>query len=105
MKSLILYKGLLTEVDGALTCDAAGKKNPLVVRVSFSHYMVHWSLTSFQKPDGSSLYPATDLAALYYRLMELKLDELYYVTDASQAQHFNAVFEVHIFSRSLGAFS
>lgn len=27
-------QGLLTEIDGALTCDAAGKKNPLVVRVS-----------------------------------------------------------------------
>lgn len=46
-----------------------------------------------RKSDGAFLYPTTDLAALRYRVGELKADWLVYVTDSRQALHFNMLFE------------
>lgn len=45
-----------------------------------------------RKSDGGYLYATTDLAALRYRLNELKADRLIYVTDARQSQHFAMLF-------------
>ncbi|MGD0784202.1 MAG: arginine--tRNA ligase [Sedimentisphaerales bacterium] len=47
-----------------------------------------------QKTDGAFLYATTDLAALRYRINELKADEIIYVTDARQKQHFEMLFKV-----------
>jgi len=46
-----------------------------------------------QKSDGAYLYATTDLAALRYRINELKTDRIIYVTDARQSQHFQMLFK------------
>ena len=45
-----------------------------------------------QKSDGAFLYATTDIAALRYRIRELKSDWLIYVTDNRQALHFDMLF-------------
>jgi len=47
-----------------------------------------------QKSDGAYLYATTDLAALKYRVNELKADTIIYVTDARQKLHFEMLFAV-----------
>ncbi len=47
-----------------------------------------------QKSDGAYLYATTDLAAIRYRINELKADRIIYVTDARQQLHFEMVFAV-----------
>jgi len=47
-----------------------------------------------QKSDGAYLYATTDLAALRYRVQELKADRIIYVTDARQKLHFEMLFAV-----------
>jgi len=47
-----------------------------------------------QKSDGAFLYATTDLAALRYRVDELKADTIIYVTDARQKLHFEMLFAV-----------
>ena len=47
-----------------------------------------------QKTDGAYLYATFDLAAIRYRVNELKADEIIYVTDARQKQHFEMLFAV-----------
>ena len=46
-----------------------------------------------RKSDGGYGYGVTDLAAIRYRVSELRADRLIYVTDARQAQHFAMVFD------------
>jgi arginyl-tRNA synthetase len=71
-------KGIVVEDQGA-QCIFVGKKKapPLMV----------------QKSDGGFGYAATDLAALRYRVNELKCDRIVYVTDVGQEFHFKQVFE------------
>ena len=45
-----------------------------------------------QKSDEGFLYATTDLAAIRYRVTELKADRVLYVVDARQALHFQQVF-------------
>jgi arginyl-tRNA synthetase len=72
------------ESDGAMCVFPEGFKNkegqplPFIVR----------------KSDGAFLYATTDLAALRYRVGELKTDRIVYVTDARQALHFQMLFKV-----------
>ncbi|MEN6425922.1 MAG: arginine--tRNA ligase [Phycisphaerales bacterium] len=47
-----------------------------------------------QKSDGAFLYATTDLAALRYRINDLKADRIVYVTDARQILHFQMLFKV-----------
>jgi len=47
-----------------------------------------------QKSDGAYLYATTDLAAIRYRVNELKADRIVYVTDSRQQLHFEMVFTV-----------
>ncbi len=47
-----------------------------------------------QKSDGAYLYATTDLAALRYRVNELKADAIIYVTDSRQKLHFEMLFAV-----------
>jgi len=75
-------KKLAVESDGAICVFPEGFKNkngqplPLII----------------QKSDGAFLYATTDLAALRYRVDELKADRIIYVTDARQSLHFQMAF-------------
>lgn len=71
-------KNLLTEDDGALVCKLEGWKAPLLV----------------EKSDKTWLYGTTDLACIKYRIQEGKFDDLLYVVDFTQSQHFDQAFEV-----------
>jgi arginyl-tRNA synthetase len=53
-----------------------------------------WLPVIVQKSDGAYLYATTDLAAIRYRIGELKADRIIYVTDARQQLHFEMVFAV-----------
>jgi arginyl-tRNA synthetase len=46
-----------------------------------------------RKSDGGYLYATTDLAAVHYRVHELGADEVIYVVDARQRDHFRDVFD------------
>jgi arginyl-tRNA synthetase len=69
-------KGLVTESEGALVCRLESWKAPLIV----------------EKSDQTWLYGTTDLAALRYRTQNY--DDLLYVVDFTQHQHFEQVYEV-----------
>ena len=75
-------KGLLETSQGAEVVflegfvDREDKPLPMIVR----------------KADGGFLYATTDLAAVRYRVNELKASRVIYVTDARQAQHFAMIF-------------
>ncbi len=77
-------KGLAVESEGAVCVfpegfkDKEGKPLPLII----------------QKTDGAFLYATTDLAAIRYRVNELKADRIIYVTDSRQSLHFEMVFAV-----------
>ncbi|MDD5260602.1 MAG: arginine--tRNA ligase [Methylacidiphilales bacterium] len=45
-----------------------------------------------QKSDGAFLYGTTDLATIWYRVKQLKVDKAVYVTDARQQLHFRQLF-------------
>lgn len=47
-----------------------------------------------QKKDGAFLYASTDLAALRFRVSELKVQRIIYVTDARQKLHFQMFFAI-----------
>lgn len=47
-----------------------------------------------QKSDGGYNYATTDLAAIRYRIQQDRAQRIIYVTDAGQANHFAAVFQV-----------
>lgn len=75
----ILKKQNLTEdSNGALVVFTKKYKQPLIM----------------QKSDGSFLYDSTDMAAIWYRLTQLKADWVIYYTDYSQNDHFGLFFEV-----------
>jgi arginyl-tRNA synthetase len=76
--------GLAAESEGAVCVFPEGFKNKEGEPLPFI----------IQKTDGAFLYATTDLAALRYRVAELKADEIVYVTDARQAQHFAMLFAV-----------
>ena len=47
---------------------------------------------TIQKSDGSFLYGTTDLAAIRFRVEQLKAERIVYFVDARQSQHFQQVF-------------
>ena len=49
-----------------------------------------------KKQNGDDTYFLTDLAALHYRLTELGADQVIYVTDFRQKDHFKALFEAAV---------
>lgn len=71
-------KKLLESEDGRHIIKIKGIKEPLTVI----------------KSDGGYTYDTTDLAAIRYRLLDLKVDELYYVVDLGQSNHFKQIFAV-----------
>ncbi len=75
-------KGLAVESDGAVCVFPEGFKNKEGKPLPFI----------IQKSDGAYLYATTDLAALRYRVDELGVDKILYVTDARQKLHFEMLF-------------
>lgn len=77
-------QGLARESDGAVCVFPEGFKNKEGEPLPFI----------IQKSDGAYLYATTDLAAIRYRVDELKADMIIYVTDARQNLHFQMLFAV-----------
>ena len=69
--------GLVEEDQGMLLVKQEKYQIPLIVR----------------KSDGGYGYDSTDMAAILYRLRELKRDWIVYITDAGQAMHFHMCFD------------
>lgn len=76
-------EGLVAESDGALCVFLDEFEAPMIV----------------QKRDGAYLYATTDLATLEYRQSEFDPDEILYVVDSRQGEHFDKLFAV---ARRLG---
>ncbi len=76
--------GLAVESDGAVCVFPPGFKNKEGEPLPFI----------IQKSDGAYLYATTDLAAIRYRVNELKADSIIYVTDSRQKLHFEMLFAV-----------
>jgi len=77
-------KDLAEDSDGAICVFPEGFKNKEGQPLPFI----------IQKSDGAYLYATTDLAALRYRIDELKANAIIYVTDARQKLHFEMLFAV-----------
>lgn len=73
----LLASGLARESEGAICVFLEGREAPFIVR----------------KGDGAFTYATTDLATIRYRLDELKAEEILYVVDARQSDHFAMLFE------------
>lgn len=76
-------RGLATVSDGAVCVFLPEFDAPMII----------------QKSDGAFLYATTDLATLSYRLQEFAPDEILYVVDTRQGEHFEKLFAV---ARSIG---
>jgi len=77
-------KGLAVDSDGAVCVFPEGFKNKEGEPLPFI----------IKKSDGAYLYATTDLAAIRYRVNELKADSIIYVTDSRQKLHFEMLFAV-----------
>ncbi len=77
-------KEVAVESDGAICVFPQGFKNKEGQPLPFI----------IQKSDGAYLYATTDLAALRYRIGDLKANAIIYVTDARQKLHFEMLFAV-----------
>jgi len=77
-------QGLAVESDGAVCVFPEGFKNKEGEPLPFI----------IQKSDGAYLYATTDLAAIRYRVNELKAQRIVYVTDSRQKLHFEMLFAV-----------
>lgn len=77
--------GLAEESDGALVVwhDEISK---------FSRHSERPYPFNIRKQDGASNYASTDLATVLYRLEAFKADEIVYLTDARQQDHFQQLF-------------
>jgi len=70
-------KALAKESDGAMCIFIEGKDMPLIIK----------------KSDGGFSYDSTDMAAIWYRIFDQKIDWIIYVTDMGQRPHFDLIFE------------
>ncbi len=77
-------KNLAVESDGAVCVFPPGFKNKEGQPLPFI----------IQKSDGAYLYATTDLAAMRYRIGDLKANAIIYVTDSRQKLHFEMLFAV-----------
>jgi arginyl-tRNA synthetase len=80
----LIRAGIAKESDGAICAFVEGFKNKEGGPLPFI----------IQKSDGAYLYATTDLAAIRYRVNELKADTIIYVTDSRQKLHFEMLFAV-----------
>ena len=74
----LIQQGLATESDGAICVFLEQFDSPMIIR----------------KRDGAFLYATTDLATLKYRQDTFQPDEVLYVVDARQGEHFQKLFVV-----------
>jgi arginyl-tRNA synthetase len=79
----LLDAGVAIESDGAV----------IVASERFTNQDGSPTVLLVRKSDGGYGYGVTDLAAIRYRVLDLRADRLIYVTDARQAQHFAMVFD------------
>lgn len=70
-------KQLAADSDGAVCVFVDGSPAPFIV----------------QKTDGAYTYATTDLATIQYRAETLQADEILYVVDNRQSEHFNLLFQ------------
>lgn len=70
-------KGLATDSDGAVCVFLEGNDAPFII----------------QKTDAAFTYATTDLATIEYRVKTLNADEILYVVDQRQSEHFKLLFE------------
>ncbi len=70
-------KGLSRESDGAICVFMEGHDTPMII----------------QKSDGAFLYSTTDLATIQYRMDTWSPDEILYVVDFRQGEHFKKLFD------------
>jgi arginyl-tRNA synthetase len=85
-------KGITVKSDGAVCVFPEGFKNKEGEPLPFI----------IQKSDGAYLYATTDLAAIRYRINELKADKIVYVTDSRQKLHFEMLFAVARMAKWVG---
>ncbi|MCO8125107.1 arginine--tRNA ligase [Stieleria sp. TO1_6] len=74
----LTQRGLASESDGAVCVFLDQFEAPMII----------------QKRDGAFLYATTDLATLRYRTEHFSPDEILYVVDARQSEHFEKLFAV-----------
>lgn len=79
----LLQAGLASDSEGAVCVFLPEFDSPMIV----------------QKKDGAYLYATTDLATLFYRRQRFDVDEVLYVVDTRQSEHFEKLFAV---ARHLG---
>ncbi|MEX0716686.1 MAG: arginine--tRNA ligase [Planctomycetaceae bacterium] len=72
----LLARGIAQESDGAICVFVEGHAAPFIVR----------------KSDGAFTYATTDLATIRHRVDELGAEEILYVVDARQSEHFQLLF-------------
>lgn len=70
-------RGMATPSEGATVCFCESSKAPMLVR----------------KRDGAYTYATTDLATIRYRVNRWNPDQILYVVDHRQSEHFNQLFE------------
>jgi arginyl-tRNA synthetase len=69
-------RGLAEESEGAMCIFLDEFETPMIIR----------------KKDGAFLYATTDLATIQYRVQEWQVDEILYVVDHRQSEHFSKLF-------------
>jgi arginyl-tRNA synthetase len=69
-------RGIAQVSEGAVCAFVPGHEAPFIIR----------------KADGAFTYATTDLATIRYRIEELQADQILYVVDARQAEHFKLLF-------------
>ncbi len=74
--SSLKHQGLATDSDGAVCVFVDGNEAPFIV----------------QKTDGAYTYATTDLATIEFRVQKLSADEILYVVDKRQSEHFQLLF-------------
>lgn len=93
---LFVDKGLARESEGALVVDVAreGEHIPIPKKSEDEpqRYKNPMPPTIIKKYNGGDLYATTDIATIIMRNKEFHPDEIVYVTDKRQGQHFEQVF-------------
>ena len=93
---IFVDKGLAYESNGAIVCDVAeeGEHIPIPKKSEDEpqRYKNPMPPVLLKKWNGGDLYATTDIATVYKRNNERKLDKIIYVADFRQSQHFKQFF-------------
>lgn len=94
--NIFVQKGLARESEGALVVDVAreGEHIPLPKQNPEDEQLYKNPMPPavIKKYNGGDLYATTDIATIYMRNRDYKLDEILYCTDNRQTLHFEQVF-------------